>query len=186
MDDRQLEVTALCDGALTLSRLGNRIASLALLWAAVGIAPTDFPAHRRLAAALANSGDIDAAAEEYARFIEFMLKAGDFPRAALEFAYGHRAVGDHQAFLKVGRQMVPLSAAVSAMALPAPSETPALSAPASSPRPAAGTVEAIDPRRLPKFQLPSRFARIATAGLGTLLAVITVNNLIALAAHSLR
>ena len=64
MNQRELEVTALCDGAATLTKGGNRIASLALLWAAVGIAPTHLRAHRNLAAALANNGDLNAAAEE--------------------------------------------------------------------------------------------------------------------------
>ncbi|MGH2499430.1 MAG: hypothetical protein ACRDF0_04990, partial [Candidatus Limnocylindria bacterium] len=88
------DVAALCDGAAVLAHAGNRVASLALLWAAVGIAPTDVVAHRRLAAALANSGDVDGAAEEYARYIEFVTKRGHVQRAAVELAYGRAALGD--------------------------------------------------------------------------------------------
>jgi hypothetical protein len=88
------EVQALCRGALTLSRDGQRIAALELLWAAVALEPTNFVAHRHLAAALTNAGDVDAAADEYARFIEFMLKQGDVRRAANELVYARAFLGD--------------------------------------------------------------------------------------------
>ena len=107
MNQRELEVTALCDGAATLTKGGNRIASLALLWAAVGIAPTHLRAHRNLAAALANNGDLNAAAEEYARFVEFMLKAGEYQRAALELVYANSSLGHQAALVKVGRELIP-------------------------------------------------------------------------------
>src|SRR6267378_408649 len=55
---RMREVEALCDGAALLNRGGNRIAALALLWAAVAVDPTGVTPHRRLAAMLANAGDV--------------------------------------------------------------------------------------------------------------------------------
>src|SRR2546426_8426152 len=98
---RAREVEALCDGAALLCIGGNRIAALALLWAAVAVDPTGVRPHRRLAAMLANAGDVDAAADEYGRFIEFVLKQGQVRGAAAELAYGIAALGDvpklHQA-----------------------------------------------------------------------------------------
>jgi hypothetical protein len=112
------DVAALCDGAAMLSKAGNKVASLALLWAAVGIAPTDFIAHRRLAAALTNSGDVDAAAEEYARYVEFALKLGDVQRAALELAYGRATLGDVPALRNAGAVSVQLGDIVPLLAPP--------------------------------------------------------------------
>lgn len=77
-----------------LSREDNRIAARALLWAAVAIDPQNFVAHRRLAAALLNAEDVDGAAEEYARFIELLLKEQDVRRAASELAYARSFLGD--------------------------------------------------------------------------------------------
>jgi hypothetical protein len=85
---------ALREGALTLSRQGNQVASLAVLWAAVGLAPDDLVLHRWLAARLANLGNRDAAAGEYARYVELMLERGDVARAELELRYGRATLGD--------------------------------------------------------------------------------------------
>lgn len=118
---REQEVKALCSGAATLSREGNRIASLALLWAAVAVEPTDFVAHRRLAAALTNAGDLDGAAEEYARFIEFMLKQDDVRRAAGELVYGRAFLGDMPQLRSAATYPVPLGDV--ARALDGPAQT---------------------------------------------------------------
>src|SRR5207237_5220040 len=88
---------ALKEGAAMLTQAGNRVAALALMWSAVAIDPTDLGAHRRLAAMLANSGDVDGAANEYARYIEFMLPIGDVARATMELAYGAKVLGGHAA-----------------------------------------------------------------------------------------
>lgn len=90
--DQALE--ALRDGALTLSREGNQVASLAVLWAAVGIAPDDLGLHRWLAARLANIGNREAAGAEYARYVDVMLERGDIARAELELRYGRDTLGD--------------------------------------------------------------------------------------------
>jgi tetratricopeptide (TPR) repeat protein len=103
-----VEVDALCRGAAVLSRESNRIAARALLWAAVAIDPQSFVAHRRLAAALLNAEDVDAAAEEYARFIELLLKEDDVRRAAAELAYARAFLGDMPQLRPAAAHMVPL------------------------------------------------------------------------------
>ncbi len=105
---RAREVDALCDGAALLCRGGNRIAALALLWAAVAVDPTGVRPHRRLAAMLANAGDVDAAADEYGRFIEFVLKQGQVGRAAAELAYGIAALGDVPKLHQAAAHLIPL------------------------------------------------------------------------------
>jgi tetratricopeptide (TPR) repeat protein len=104
----QVEVDALCRGAAVLSRDDNRIAARALLWAAVAIDPQNFVAHRRLAAALLNGDDVDAAADEYARFIELLLKEDDVRRAAGELAYARAFLGDMPQLSSVASHLVPL------------------------------------------------------------------------------
>ena len=105
---RGREVDALCDGAAFLCRAGNRVAALALLWAAVAVDPTSVRPHRRLAAMLANAGDVDAAADEYERFIEFVLKQGQVRRAADELAYGIAALGDVPKLHQAAAHLIPL------------------------------------------------------------------------------
>src|ERR671934_1927291 len=98
VDERpRSDVEALKDGSAMLLSAGNRVAALALLWSAVAVDPLDLGAHRRLAAMLANAGDLDGAANEYARYVEFLLPVGDVPRATLELSYGVRVVGGHPA-----------------------------------------------------------------------------------------
>jgi hypothetical protein len=100
------DLDALKDGAAMLTQAGNRVAALAVMWSAVAIAPTDLGAHRRLAAMLANAGDIDGAANEYARYIEFMLPIGDVARAAMELAYGAKVLGGHAALHEAAEKIV--------------------------------------------------------------------------------
>jgi hypothetical protein len=104
----EVEVDALCRGAAVLSREDNRIAARALLWAAVAIDPQNFVAHRHLAAALLNGEDVDAAAEEYARFIELLLKEEDVRRAAAELAYARSFLGDVPQLRAAADHLVPL------------------------------------------------------------------------------
>jgi hypothetical protein len=121
------DLDALKDGAAMLTQAGNRVAALAVMWSAVAIAPTDLGAHRRLAAMLANAGDVDGAANEYARFIEFMLPIGDVGRATMELAYGAKMLGGHAALHEAAekivtavRALVPGELAISAPTLPMP------------------------------------------------------------------
>jgi hypothetical protein len=103
-----------------LSREDNRIAARALLWAAVAIDPQNFVAHRRLAAALLNAEDVDGAAEEYARFIELLLKEHDVRRAAGELAYARAFLGDMPQLSAAADHLVPLGDIAKVLEPPAP------------------------------------------------------------------
>lgn len=81
------ELAALLRGAATLSRAGNRSAAIAALVAAVGLAPGDRTAHRRLAAAYAMAGDRHGARHEYERYVARLEARGSFDAAAIERAY---------------------------------------------------------------------------------------------------
>jgi len=126
-DIQRSDLDALKDGAAMLTQAGNRVAALAVMWSAVAIAPTDLGAHRRLAAMLANAGDVDGAANEYARYIEFMIPIGDVGRATMELAYGARVLGAHPALHEAAekivnavRALVPADAVAVAPSLPMP------------------------------------------------------------------
>jgi hypothetical protein len=108
-----------------LSREDNRIAARALLWAAVAIDPQNFVAHRRLAAALLNAEDIDAAAEEYARYIELLLKENDVRRAAGELTYARAFLGDMPQLRAAAAHLVPLDDIAKSLVSAAPAQSPA-------------------------------------------------------------
>jgi len=159
------DLEALKDGAATMLQAGNRIAALALLWSAVAIDPTDLAAHRRLAATLAHGGDIDGAADEYARYIELMLPLGEVGRATLELSYGTSVLGGHpklheaaEKIVTAVRSIVPESGAAIAPPSPAalwPAPTPE---PIAAPRAPSGrdvTTLLPKPRLLPR--VPFRF-----------------------------
>ena len=142
-EGRDQDLDALKDGATLLLQTGNRVAALSLLWSAVAIDPYDLASHRRLAATLANGGDVDGAAQEFARYIEFMIPRGEVGRAALELQYGVHMLGAHDA-LRASAEKI----AEAVLALVAPGNV-ALTAPVieTMPFPA--------PRLLPK--VPFRF-----------------------------
>src|SRR4029077_4606159 len=81
-------------GAGAFARKNDRVSAVALLGVAVEIAPSDLAAHRRLAAGLANQGDLISACQEYARFIDVSLAQRDMRRAWLELTYGRETLGD--------------------------------------------------------------------------------------------
>jgi tetratricopeptide (TPR) repeat protein len=149
------DLDALKDGALMLLQAGNRVAALSLLWSAVAIDPIDLPAHRRLAAALANAGDLDGAASEFARYIEFMLPLDQVERAVLELQYGAHILGGHPALRDAAEK---IATAVRALV---PSSLPAL-----APAAAAAAIEpeifgflAVEPLPAPRLlpKVPFRF-----------------------------
>ena len=74
-------------GAAILSHAGNRTAAIAALGSAVTLATDDLTAHRRLAAAYANAGEVDRARSEYDRFIARLEARGCLDAAAAERAY---------------------------------------------------------------------------------------------------
>ncbi len=94
LEDREAAILALREGAGAFARKNDRVAAVALLGVAVEIAPSDLASHRRLAAALANQGDLISACQEYARFIDVSLAQRDMRRAWLELTYGRETLGD--------------------------------------------------------------------------------------------
>src|SRR5713226_4188120 len=84
----------LLSGASLLLRGGNRIAALALLWAAVALDPLDLTAHRRLVAVLANSGALQGAFNEHARYRELLQARGDLAAFRNEMAYAAATLGE--------------------------------------------------------------------------------------------
>ena len=159
------DLQALKDGAAMMIQAGNRVAAMALLWSAVAIDPTDLASHRRLAATLASGGDIDGAADEYARYIEFMLPLGEVGRATLELSYGASMLGGHHALHEAAekivtavRSIVPPTGVAIAPTVPGmrPSAPPMRPiAPPRMPAPEAVTAPLPTPRLLPK--VPFRF-----------------------------
>ena len=158
------DLEALKDGAAMMIQAGNRVAAMALLWSAVAIDPTDLASHRRLAATLASGGDIDGAADEYARYIEFMLPLGEVGRATLELSYGASMLGGHQKLHEAAEKIVtavrsivpPAGIAIAPSAPVARPATPAMRQ-VAAPRVAEPVVAAPlpAPRLLPK--VPFRF-----------------------------
>ena len=92
--DRDGAVRVLRDGAAARLKLHDRGGELELLSEAVLVAPTDLTAHRRLAAAMANGGDLAGACAEYRRYVDAVVEAGDVRRALLELAYGREILGE--------------------------------------------------------------------------------------------
>jgi hypothetical protein len=159
------DLEALKDGAAMMIQAGNRVAAMALLWSAVAIDPTDLASHRRLAATLASGGDIDGAADEYARYIEFMLPLGEVGRATLELSYGASMLGGHEKLHEAAEKIVTaVRSIVPPSGVAIASTTPAMRVPAPAMRPLAPTQVPSDresaaplraPRLLPK--VPFRF-----------------------------
>jgi len=157
------DLEALKDGAAMMIQAGNRVAAMALLWSAVAIDPTDLAAHRRLAATLAHGGDIDGAADEYARYIEFMLPLGEVGRATMELSYGAGVLGGHptlheaaEKIVTAVRAIVPQTNASLAPSMPALRPTPALRPIAPTRLPDIDVAAPLPtPRLLPK--IPFRF-----------------------------
>ena len=152
------DLDALKDGATLLLQHGNRIAALSLLWSAVAIDPIDLAAHRRLAATLANAGDIEGAAQEFARYIEFAIPRGEVGRATLELQYGIHMLGGHDALRASAEKIADAVRALvpaNAKALPAPVIDPDLIVEPIAIAPAEEAMAFPAPRLLPK--VPFRF-----------------------------
>ena len=93
MTARSADLEQLKEGAALLTQHGNRVAALAVLWAAVAIDPVDHGVHRRLAATLASGGDLDGAANEHVRYVEFLMARGDIEGATAELHYAAQTLG---------------------------------------------------------------------------------------------
>jgi len=145
------DLDALKDGAAMMAQAGNRVAALALLWSAAAIDPVDLTVHRRLAALLAHGGDVDGAADEYARYIEFLLPLGEVGRATAELAYGATMLGGHPALQVASEKIIEAVRALVAQPQIEPA-TPEIDRIVSLPAmPAAPTsLPFVAPRLLPK------------------------------------
>ena len=90
--DRPGALTVLRDGAAKLAKAGQHSGVVALLSEALQLDPLDLAAHRRLAAAHALAGELDAAADEYARFAH-ALQYTDPSGAQRDARYGLDSLG---------------------------------------------------------------------------------------------
>jgi hypothetical protein len=86
-EDRAGSLRVLREGAAALIKSGERSGAIGLLRQAVTLDPRDLTTHRRLAAALALTGDTDASVQEYARFIRDLRDSGETERAKNEVAW---------------------------------------------------------------------------------------------------
>ena len=111
LEDIPAALLALRDGAAICARRGDRAQAIVLLTEAVGIAPGDLAAHRRLAAAHANAGDPAAACAEYQRFVDYVLAEGDSRRAWLELTYARETLGDLPDLIVLVDRLMPGGAA---------------------------------------------------------------------------
>jgi hypothetical protein len=113
------DLQMLLSGSNLLLRQGNRIAALALLWSAVALDPVNLTAHRRLAAVLANSGDLHGALNEHERYREFLRARGEYAALRNEVAYAAATLGEilrprmvgesHDPSLRLRRYLTPAS-----------------------------------------------------------------------------
>ena len=147
LEDVPAALASLREGAARFARANDRASAVSLLAEAVSLAPTDLAAHRRLAAALANQGDLAGAVEEYGRFVDVALATGDSRRALLELAYGRETLGDLSGLLALvdrvagahSRTDAPQPPARRASARPAEATPPVAARPAESPARAVAT-----------------------------------------------
>ncbi len=148
VDDQAAALATLRDGAALYAKKGDRVGAVALLVGAVAIAPTDLAAHRRLAAALANQGDLLGACEEYGRFVDVALAQHDTRRALIELAYGRETLGDLPALLALADRVMAAQGQAPAP-WPPPRRTTPAGPPAAAPQPqftrpvAAGTAAVV-------------------------------------------
>ncbi|HEV8469002.1 MAG TPA: hypothetical protein VGR46_05275 [Candidatus Limnocylindria bacterium] len=154
LEDGEAAIGVLREGAAIFARKGDRVSAIALLGVAVEIAPADLAAHRRLAAALANQGDLISACEEYARFIDVALRERDTRRAWLELAYGRETLGDLPQLLAIADRV----AAAQGGAMPTPPPPVRVAATPSTPatpRPAPTATAAITAAPAAKPAVPA-------------------------------
>ena len=140
--DRSGALTALRDGAAKLAKAGEHPGVVALLTEALGLDALDLAAHRRLAAAHALAGEMDAACDEYARYAH-AISATDPAGAQREIRYGLDSLGPSPVWCRSRARSVSTSAR-------------------SRPLPRPGRSRARPPSR-PSLPAPSRVSRDASA-----------------------
>ena len=112
--DRPGALSALRDGAARLAKAGDHSGVVGLLTEALQLDPLDLAAHRRLAAAHALAGEIDAAAIEYRRFAR-ALSYTDAAAAQRDVRYGLDSLGPLPGLVAVAAEI-----GIDVSALPAP------------------------------------------------------------------
>ena len=141
--DRPGALATLRDGAAKLAKAGEHAGVVALLTEALQLDPIDLGAHRRLAAAHALAGELDAAANEYARFAR-ALSTTDPAGAQRDVRYGLDSLGPIPGLVLLAGE-VGLDPSV----IPAPIVRPAAVAPTDAEALPAGAIPGI-PRRSKK------------------------------------
>ena len=136
--DRPGALAALRDGAAKLAKAGEHTGVVALLTEALQLDPVDLGAHRRLAAAHALAGELDAATNEYARFARAL--AGTDPAGVQrDVRYGLDSLGPVPGLVTLAGEV-----GLDPSLIPAPI-APRVAAPDAEPLPA-GAIPGI-PRR---------------------------------------
>ena len=102
--DRSGALTVLRDGAAKLAKAGEHLGVVALLTEALGLDALDLSAHRRLAAAHALAGEMDAACDEYARYARVILGT-DPAGAQREVRYGLDSLGLQPGLVSLAREV---------------------------------------------------------------------------------
>ena len=102
--DRPGALTVLREGAARLAKAGEHGGVVALLTEALGLDPLDQAAHRRLAAAHALAGEMDAASAEYTRYAR-AISATDPAGAQRETRYGLDSLGHQPGLLSLAHEI---------------------------------------------------------------------------------
>ena len=123
--DRPGALTSLRDGAAKLAKAGEHPGVVALLTEALTLDPLDLAAHRRLAAAQALAGEMDAATAEYARYAR-AIAFTDPSGAQRETRYGLDSLGPQPGLValahEVGLDIDSLAIPPRSVSTPAPAE----------------------------------------------------------------
>lgn len=102
--DRPGALTSLRHGAAKLAKAGEHAEVVALLTEALTLDPLDLAAHRRLAAAQALAGDMDAATAEYARYAR-AISFTDPSAAQRETRYGLDSLGPQPGLVALAHEV---------------------------------------------------------------------------------
>ena len=129
-EDRTAALRILLDGGAALAKADQRASAIALYREAIALTPHDHGAHRRLSAALLNSGETDEAAHEFVRFIK-EIRGIDADRAKTEAEYAFERLPNNPEIKEVARltgaaTTAPVSSAAPVMEPTTPEDRAAL------------------------------------------------------------
>jgi tetratricopeptide (TPR) repeat protein len=130
--DRPGAMTTLREGAARLAKAGEHTGVVGLLNEALQLDPLDLAAHRRLAAAHALAGELDAAAKEYERYAR-LLAYSDPSTVQRDVRYGLDSLGSIPGLVALATEV-----GIDTSTLPPPPPVAAPAPPVATPaRPAA-------------------------------------------------